>query len=77
MEEPWQAYTVRAVPLEKCNDDHHFGIMRFSTAWGADATQALVGTKNMTNALTARLRSTRPKDGRYLSRGCAKGYFKV
>lgn len=65
MEEPWQAYTVRAVPLGKCTDDNHFGMMRFSTAWDRDATQTLIGTKNMTNALTARLQSTRPKDGVY------------
>ena len=65
MEEPWQAYTVRAVPVGKCTDDDHFGMMRFSTAWDRDATQTLIGTKNMTNALTARLQSTRPKDGRY------------
>ena len=65
MEEPWQAYTVRAVPIGKCTDDDHFGMMRFSTAWDRDATQTLIGTKNMTNALTARLQSTRPKDGRY------------
>ena len=72
MEEPWQAYTVRAVPVGKCNDDNHFGIMRFSTAWDTDATQTLIGTTNMTNALTARLQSTRPKDGRYLRRGFAE-----
>ena len=65
MEEPWQAYTIRARPLGKCTDDAHFGMMRFSTAWDRDATQAIIGTKNMTNSLVARLQTTRPKDGRF------------
>ena len=77
MEEPWQAYTVRAVPLGKCTDDNHFGMMRFSTAWDRDATQTLIGTKNMTNALTARLQSTRPKDGVYYRNPEMQVYLKI
>jgi len=66
MENPWQAYTVRATPLQCAapteGEKQHFGLMRFETPWAADATQTLLGLGgNFTNHLTAKLQAARPE----------------
>ena len=70
LEEPWQAYNVFVTPLSGCEtkkeeeggEKQHFGLMRMITPWSRDSTQTLV-VSNMTNMLTARLQTPRPKKG--------------
>ena len=61
LEEPWQSYDIHVTPVGECNDQTHFGLMRFVTPWARDATQSLL-FPNTTNTLPARLQTPRPTD---------------
>ena len=66
MENPWQAYSVKAMPLQ-CSppgegEKPHFGLARFFTPWAMDTTQTLLGQGgNFTNSITAKLQTARPE----------------
>lgn len=64
MDQAWQAYDIIAEPLDACEDEEHFGLMRFVTPWANDATQTLIQPSGATK-LTARLQSMKPKEGYY------------
>ena len=66
MENPWQAYSVKAMPIQ-CSmpgegEKPHFGLARFFTPWAMDSTQTLLGQGgNFTNSITAKLQTARPE----------------
>merc|ERR1719500_2036535 len=66
MENPWQAYSVKALPVQ-CStpgegEKPHFGLAKFFTPWAMDSTQTLLGQGgNFTNSITAKLQTARPE----------------